>query len=87
MDGDQPARPLTLTSTIAEWLEDPAGAAGLVKGRAEKGAAGQALLTADLAPLVHAMPVTKIPAFGWGLTTTELQDLLRQVSCSPSDPS
>ena len=87
IDGDQPARPLTLTSTIAEWLEDPAGGPRLRSALHQSGSAGQALLTSDLAPLVHAMPVTKIPAFGWGLTITELQDMLRQVSCSPSDPS
>jgi beta-glucosidase len=87
IDGDQPARPLTLTSTIAEWLEDPVGGPLLRAALHRSGSAGQTMLTPDLAPLVHAMPVTKIPTFGWGLTITELQDLLRQISCSPSDPS
>jgi beta-glucosidase len=87
IDGDQPARPLTLASTIAEWLDDPVGGPLLRSALHQSGTAGQALLASDLAPLGHAMPVTKIPAFGWGLTATELRDLLRQVSRSPSDPS
>jgi beta-glucosidase len=87
LDGDQPANHPTLTSTIAEWLEDRVGGPLLRAALQQSGSAGQALLTPDLAPLVHAMPVTKIPAFGWGLTTTQLQDLLRQVSYSLSHPS
>ena len=87
IDGDQPDRPLTLASTIAEWLDDPAGGPLLRSALHQSGTDGQALFTPDLAPLLHAMPVTKIPAFGWGLTATELRNLLRQISHSPSDPS
>lgn len=79
--GDRYLPPLTATSTIGEWLGDPAGREVLDRILARLPHREETLAAApELARLLAAMPLTKLRTFGLGLTDEVVEELVAEAA-------
>ncbi len=80
--GAPPALPLTASSTLTEWLADPAGGPALraALGTGPDGKPGGILSSGELVAMLGGIPLSTLAVFGAGITHEQVAQLIAAVS-------
>jgi len=84
VEGSPPARPLSGTSTLAEWLADPAGGPALRTALGIGDAGLESILGgAELVRMIGAIPLSTLAVFGMGIT----HEMVRALAAAVHGPA
>jgi len=82
--GSPPALPLTASSTLTEWLADPAGGPAL-RAAFGTGPFGGILSSDELVRALGDFPLPVLAVFGLGITSAQVSELLPAMPAPPSE--
>ena len=83
--GSPPALPLTASSTLTEWLADPAGGPAL-RAASGTGPFGGILASDELVRDLGPFPLPVLAVFGLGITPEQVSELLAAIPAPPGAP-